>query len=61
MRTLLYVVLSILAALTATFAYGFLTGVLGVNSRGGAVVFWSVLAVSLIFSRSRLKRTESGL
>jgi hypothetical protein len=61
MRALLYVALSILAALTATFAYGFIAGALGVNPRGGAVVFWCALAVALIFSRSRLKRTESGL
>jgi hypothetical protein len=60
MRTVLYVILSILGALTATFSYGFLAGALGVKPRGGAVVFWCVLAVSLIFSRSRLKRSESG-
>jgi hypothetical protein len=56
MRTLLYVVLSIIMALTATLAYGFLCGALRVNPRGGAIVFWTVLAVSLIFSRLRLKR-----
>lgn len=61
MRTLLYVVLSILVALVANFAYGFLCGVLGVvfpgirNFGGGAIVFWSALALSLIYSRSRLK------
>jgi hypothetical protein len=61
MRTFLYVVLSILAALVATFAYGFLCGVLGVffpgvgKLGGGAIVFWSALALALIYSRLRLK------
>jgi predicted permease len=62
MRTLLYVVLSILAALGATFAYGFLCALLGVffpgirNSGGGAIVFYSTLALGLIYSQSRLRR-----
>ena len=63
MRTLLYIVLSILAALGATVAYGFLCGVLGAfvpgirNVGGGAIVFYSALALALIYSRSRLRRS----
>jgi len=65
MRTLLYVVLSVLTAFIATVAYGFLCGVLGVffpgfrNLGGGAIVFWSALALALIYSRSRLKRVRA--
>ena len=64
MRTLLYVVLAVFTALAATFAYGFLCGVMGTffpgirNLGGGAIVFWFVLALALIYSRSRLKRAE---
>ncbi len=62
MRLLLYVVLSVLVALGANFTYGFACGALGVffprlqKVGGGAVVFYSVLALGLIYSRSRLNR-----
>jgi hypothetical protein len=62
MRTLFYVGLSILIALAATIAYGVVCGALGVffpgarTLEGGAVVFYSTLALALIYSRRRLKQ-----